>query len=70
MNYEILSLRTAKKLKQQELEIDRLNDIFDELEKWLKEKIDEYKEMDLYDNADMFDFTLNKLQELRSGDCE
>lgn len=68
MNYEILSLRTAKKLKQQELEIDRLNDIFDELEEWLKDKIDEYREIDLYDNADTFDFVLYKLQELRSGE--
>ena len=68
MNYEILSLRTAKKLKQQEIEINRLNDIFDELEKWLKDKIDEYREIDLYDNADTFDFVLYKLQELRSGE--
>ena len=44
MNYEILSLRTAKKLKQQEIEINRLNDILDEFEKLLEEERTRTKE--------------------------
>ena len=37
MNYEILSLETAKKLETLEKENKRLNNIIDELEKWLNE---------------------------------
>ena len=55
MNYEILSLRTAKKLKQQEIEINRLNDILDELEKDLG-------------NMDECKTILQKVQKLRSGE--
>lgn len=51
-----------------EKEIERLNNIINELEKWLVERIDEYKEMDLYDNASMYDYTLYTLQELKGSD--
>ena len=46
----------------------RLNNIINELEKWLVERIDEYKEMGLYDNADMYEYTLYTLQELKGSE--
>ena len=55
--------------KSQE-ENKRLNNIINELEKWLVERIDEYKEMGLYDNADMYEYTLYTLQELKGSGKE
>lgn len=49
-------------------EIERLNNIINELEKWLVERIDEYKEMELYDNASAYDYTLYTLKELKGSD--
>ena len=68
MDYEILSLRTAKKLKQQELEIDRLNDILDELEKTLKDEKERTKYANDVERFTAYDFILKKLQELRGGE--
>lgn len=71
MNYEILSLKTAKKLKQQEIEINRLNDIFDELEKYLEKEISNGRSEDnvwLMGCYDEDREILDKLHELRSGE--
>ena len=57
-------------LESQDKENIRLNNIINELEKWLVERIDEYKEMELYDNADMYEYTLYTLQELKGSDKE
>ena len=51
-------------------EIERLNNIINKLEQWLVERIDEYKEMELYDNANAYDYTLYTLQELKGSDKE
>lgn len=49
-----------------EKEIDRLNNIIDELEKWLIEHIDEYREME---QDAMFEFrlVLDKLKTLKEN---
>ena len=52
-------------IKLQEKEIQRLNNIIYELEKWLEERNDEYKDMEQYDNACMYEFALFKLKELK-----
>lgn len=69
MNYEILSLRTAKKLKQQELEIDRLNDILDEMEKEIKWLRKQSLVLDMY-GVSICDKLLDKVDKLRSKDDE
>ena len=70
MNYEILSLKTAKKIKQQEIEIDRLNDILDEFEKLLEEERTRTKYVHDVERFTAYDYTIKRLQKLRSGDCE
>jgi hypothetical protein len=69
MNYEVLSLRTAKKLKQQELEIDRLNDILDEIEKEIKWLRKQSLVLDMY-GVSICDKLLDKVDKLRSKDDE
>ena len=64
--YTSMVIRSQEEtIKLQEKEIERLNNIINELEEWLKEKIDEYKDMELYDNASMFEYALNELNELK-----
>ena len=57
-------------IEDKEEEIERLNNIINKLEQWLVERIDEYKEMELYDNASAYDYTLYTLQELKGSDKE
>ena len=65
-----VSIHTKNKLYTQNYkineEIERLNNIIDELEKWLNEKMNEYKEME-HDDAFAFEYVLDKLKELKEG---
>lgn len=66
---QTLSEQTTKAITLKS-ENKRLNNIINELEKWLVERIDEYKEMELYDNADMYEYTLYTLQELKGSEID
>lgn len=52
-----------KKYEEKEQKIDRLNNILDELEKWLKENIDDMK-------YSTYDDVLDKLKELKENNNE
>ena len=66
---QTLSEQTTKAITLKS-ENERLNNIINKLEQWLVERIDEYKEMELYDNASAYDYTLYTLQELKGSDKE
>ena len=57
-----------KQLKEENQLLNKNYNIINELEKWLVERIDEYKEMELYDNASAYEYTLYTLQELKGSD--
>ena len=56
----------AKLLYEKEQELDRLNNIINELEKWLVEHIDEYRNME-QDAMFEFGLVLDKLKELKEN---
>ena len=58
------------KSSRQMVEIGRLNNIINEFEKWLDEKIKEYRFYDEHDKADTLDIASYKLQELKGDDKE
>lgn len=59
-------LRTCKALDYLQQEIDRLNNIINELEKYLIEHIDEYRDME-QDGMFEFGLVLDKLKELKEN---
>ena len=77
--YDYLDLRQTEKLKElvpykalapdaDEIikELERLNNIIDELERWLIEHIDEYRDME-QDAMFEFGLVLDKLKELKEN---
>ena len=58
--------KLQQKVEQLEKEIDRLNNIINELEKWLIEHIDEYRDME-QDAMFEFGLVLDKLKELKEN---
>ena len=60
MNYEILSLETAKKLETLEKENKRLNNIIEELEKWLEDNWQQTNDI-------WYVKIINKLKELKEN---
>ena len=58
-----------QKVEQQEKEIDRLNNIINELEKWLIKHIDEYRDME-QDAMFEFGLVLDKLKALKENNKE
>lgn len=60
-----------KRLDEREQEIERLNNIINELEKWLKEEIIRMKELTPKSNImGHLELVLDKLQELKDSDKE
>ena len=49
-------------------ENERLNNIINELEKWIEEKSQEYRFYNEHDKADILDIASYKLQELKGSD--
>lgn len=49
-------------------ENERLNNIINEIEKWLEEKSQEYRFYNEYDKADTLDIASYKLQELKGDE--
>ena len=49
-------------------ENERLNNIINEIEKWLEEKSQEYRFYNEHDKADTLDIASYKLQELKGSD--
>ena len=58
--------RLKNEVVYSKVEIDRLNNIIDELEKWLIKHIDEYRDME-QDAMFEFGLVLDKLKELKGN---
>lgn len=71
VKYTIKPSYTTRKLKEQQHEIEKLNNIINELEKWLIEEKNYYLENYYYSDfnayATYIDVILNKLKELKEN---
>lgn len=72
INYKGAYENVMVAFEMQKKEIERLNNIINKLEKWLKEYIDLFKEPDIYEEQTLEDLkvVLDKLQELKGSDKE
>ena len=55
---------------EKDKEIERLNNIINELEKWLDKEINQLKLEDNYESADTLEIVQEELQELKGSDKE
>ena len=65
-HYEEYKGTLNEQLEEKDKEIDRLNNIINELEKWLIEHIDEYRDME-QDAMFEFGLVLDKLKSLKEN---
>ena len=65
-HYEEYKGTLNKQLEEKDKEIDRLNNIINELEKWLIKHIDEYRDME-QDAMFEFGLVLDKLKALKEN---
>ena len=58
------------RIREQSEEIERLNNVINELEKWLDKEINQLKLEDNYESADTLEIVQEELQELKGSDKE